>query len=329
LKVFPSLSASTPIVVADLTADVDPILDAGMHGLAVHPQFPVEPYLYVTHAIGGGTRPAGRLLRITVDPATNLEIPGTRITLLDGWCRRNSHDGIHNIDDVAFGPDGSLYVSAGDWADIGDLTGSAACPDPIGTGGVFRSQDRATPGDPLDWNGAVIRVDPLTGAPVLGSPFENDEDPDLRYLIADGLRNPFRIAFQPGTNSLWIGDVGESGYEEINKIDDVTDNVVQNFGWPCYEGVGPFGPGQAANPSICGGSPIPPPLRSTVTVNPLFPATPARLAPAALRSAALPFILAATIRWSTMARCLSPTTPVAVSGRCCRTRTATPIPTRW
>ncbi|MBI1355066.1 MAG: tandem-95 repeat protein [Acidobacteria bacterium] len=260
VKVFPSLNATTPIVVADLTADVQPIVDSGMHGLAVHPDFPAQPYLYISHAIGGGRDPAGRLLRMTIDPATNLEVPGARITLLEGWCRRTAEDSIHNINDVVFGPDGALYVSAGDWADIGDLTGSGVCPDPIGEGGVFRSQDRQTPGDPQDNNGAVIRIDPATGLPMPGNPFETAADSDLRYVIADGLRNPFRMAIRPGTEELWMGDVGESTFEEVDRIADINDDVVENFGWPCYEGVGEFAPGQAANPSVCGGVTQTPPV---------------------------------------------------------------------
>ena len=260
VKVFPTLSSTTPIVVADLSQDIQQIIDAGMHGLAVHPSFPAQPYLYITHAIGGGRDPAGRLLRLTIDPETNLEVPGTRITLLEGWCRRTPEDSIHNVNSVVFGPDGALYVSAGDWADIGDLTGSGVCPDPIGTGGVFRSQDRQTPDDTHHNNGAIIRVDPMTGAPMPGNPLLGAADPALRYLIADGLRNPFRIAVRPRTSELWIGDVGESTWEEINRIPDMSDAVVDNFGWPCYEGAGPFVPGQTANPSICGGIAVTPPV---------------------------------------------------------------------
>ena len=270
IKVFPSLTATTPIVVADLRSSVGVSIDAGMHGLAVHPLFPAQPYLYVSHAIAGGLDPAGRLLRLTIDPATNLEIPGARITLLEGWCRRSTSDGIRALDDVVFGPDGALYLSGGDWGDTGDYTGSGACPDPIGAGGAFRSQDRATPGDPFDFNGSVIRVDPLSGAPMPGNPLDASPDADLRYIIADGLRSPFRMTTQPGTESLWIGDVGEGSFEEINKIEDVNDAVIENFGHPCFEGVNPHAPGQASNPTICNSITVTPPVKHYAHGQPAF-----------------------------------------------------------
>jgi|GEM_PF-1850659 len=251
IKVFPNLDAAEPILVADFSKQIFPFLDTGMLGLAVHPAFPAEPYLYVAYALSEGTNPAARLVRITVDPATNQEVAGTRLVLLEGWCRNSRANGIHGVDDVVFGPDGALYVSAGDWSNAGDLTDTPACPDPPGYGGIFRSQDRQTPDDPQYHNGTVIRVDPLTGAAMAGNPFESSADQNLRYVIADGLRNPYRITFQPGTDTMWIGDVGEAAFEEINRIDDVNDAVVENFGWPCYEGVGPFGRGQGAQPELC------------------------------------------------------------------------------
>jgi len=260
IKVFPSLDAAEPILVADLSKQIFPFLDTGMLGLAVHPSFPSEPYIYVTHVLAEGTNPAGRLVRITVDPATNQEVAGTRLVLLEGWCRKSRASGSHGIDDVVFGPDGALYVSAGDWSNAGDLTDTPACPDPPGYGGIFRSQDRQTPDDPQYHNGTVIRVDPLTGAAMAGNPFESAADPNLRYVIADGLRNPYRITFQPGTDTMWIGDVGEARYEEINRIDDVNDAVVENFGWPCVEGPIPFNRGAWAQPELCAGITITPPV---------------------------------------------------------------------
>ena len=55
-------------------------------------------------------------------------------------------------------------------------------------------------------------------------------------MIAHGLRNPFRLANRPGTNEMWISEVGWNDWEEINRVANPTDAVVENFGWPCYEG---------------------------------------------------------------------------------------------
>ena len=70
-----------------------------------------------------------------------------------------------------------------------------------------------------------------TGAPG----FKADVAINGDFIVAIGLRNPFRINKRPGTNEIWITDVGWSAWEEINRLVDPT-GVVENFGWPCYEG---------------------------------------------------------------------------------------------
>jgi glucose/arabinose dehydrogenase len=51
------------------------------------------------------------------------------------------------------------------------------------------------------------------------------------------MRNPFRFTVKPGTDQIWIGDVGWNTWEEINKLADANDSVVEDFGWPCFEGI--------------------------------------------------------------------------------------------
>ena len=58
-------------------------------------------------------------------------------------------------------------------------------------------------------------------------------------IVAHGFRNPFRFTFRPGTNELWVGDVGWNEWEEIDRIADARRPASRNFGWPCYEGHGP------------------------------------------------------------------------------------------
>ena len=77
----------------------------------------------------------------------------------------------------------------------------------------------------------------MTGSAYPGNPYAASSDPNRQRVIAYGLRNPFRFEFRPGTDELWVGDVGWSAREEINRIADVNDATVENFGWPCYEGV--------------------------------------------------------------------------------------------
>ena len=106
-------------------------------------------------------------------------------------------------------------------------------------------------GDPTGLDGAILRVDPATGAGLAGNPFFSSSDPNARRIIAYGLRNPFRITSRPGTNEIWVGDVGWADWEEINRIPNPSDAVAENFGWPCYEGAGRQSAYDGTNLSIC------------------------------------------------------------------------------
>jgi len=64
----------------------------------------------------------------------------------------------------------------------------------------------------------------------------SNSNANARRIIGYGMRNPFRFTFRPGTNELWIGDVGWATWEEIDRIPNPTATSVANFGWPCYEG---------------------------------------------------------------------------------------------
>jgi hypothetical protein len=94
-------------------------------------------------------------------------------------------------------------------------------------------------------------VDPFTGAALADNPLAASSDPNARRIVGYGLRNPFRFTFRPGTNELWIGDVGSFLFEEINRIPNPVTSPVRNFGWPCYEGSGPNGNFQAIGLNIC------------------------------------------------------------------------------
>jgi PKD repeat protein len=106
-------------------------------------------------------------------------------------------------------------------------------------------------GDPTGLDGAILRLNPATGAGMPGNPFAGSSDAGARRIIAYGLRNPFRITTRPGTNELWVGDVGWNTWEEIDRIPDATDAVAENFGWPCYEGVGRQSGYDGANLALC------------------------------------------------------------------------------
>ncbi|HEY6058300.1 MAG TPA: LamG-like jellyroll fold domain-containing protein, partial [Candidatus Limnocylindrales bacterium] len=92
-------------------------------------------------------------------------------------------------------------------------------------------------GDPTGLDGAILRLDPTTGAAMPGNPLISSSDLNARRIIAHGFRNPFRWTFRPGTSELWVGDVGFSDWEEIDLLANPTGGLA-NYGWPCYEGTG-------------------------------------------------------------------------------------------
>ena len=91
--------------------------------------------------------------------------------------------------------------------------------------------------DPTSLDGSVLRLDPTTGAAMAGNPLGSSSDHNARRIVAHGFRNPFRFTIRPGTNELWVADVGWGAWEELDLIATPTAGLL-NFGWPCYEGQG-------------------------------------------------------------------------------------------
>lgn len=273
IKVFDNLGDSTPDTFADLRPEVQNYSERGLLGLTLDPGFPEKPFVYVTYSLDaplGSTPPVwsdncpadvdahgcpigGRVSRLTA--GGNQMVPGSEEVLIEGWCQQFPY---HAIDDIHFGPDGYLYVSAGEGADsgtppdygqLGDTPN--ACGDPPGSpgtalappdsqGGALRSQSvRRPPGQPRTLSGTVLRIDPATGEGAPGNPLASDPDQNARRIIAYGLRNPFRFVFRPGTSEIWIADVDWFAHDEIDVIPSIPPQLTLNFGWPCYQGPEP------------------------------------------------------------------------------------------
>jgi glucose/arabinose dehydrogenase/PKD repeat protein len=290
IKVFASLTDTAPVTFADLSAKVHDFWDRGLLGMALDPSFPARPYVYVLYAHDaaiGGTAPrwgdtcptppgattdgclvSGRVSRLT---ASGNVMTGSEQVLVEDWCQQFPS---HSVGTLMFGRDGKLYVSGGDGASFNNVdygqygstyAGDQAnpCgdpPSPVGTalsppnaqGGALRSQSVRRPnGGPATLDGAVLRIDPDTGQGLPDNPFAASSDANARRIVAYGLRNPFRLTQRPGTDELWIGDVGWNTWEEINRVITPAGTTASNFGWPCYEGNAVQGGYQGANLSLC------------------------------------------------------------------------------
>jgi glucose/arabinose dehydrogenase len=285
---YDGLSDTTATSVADLRTQVDDYWDRGLLGLAVPPGYPTDNHLYVLYAYDaaiGSTAPvwndacptppgpttdgclvSGRLSRLTLSGGVST---GEQV-LINDWCQQFPS---HSTGTLTFGSDGYLYAGGGDGAsfntaDYGQLgatyTGDNAnpCGDPPGSvgtalspptaeGGALRSQSVRRTDGPTTLDGAIIRIDPATGLGAPGNPFAGSADTNKARVIAYGMRNPFRFTMRPGTRELWVGDVGNSAWEEINRVADTGDSVAENFGWPCYEGTGPQGGFQGLGLNQC------------------------------------------------------------------------------
>jgi len=291
IKVFSDTSDTTPDVLADLRPQVMNYWDRGLLSLAIDPQFPARPYVWILYAYDappGGTAPVwndacpsppgpttdgcvvtGRLSRLTVGPGNTLAAP-EQVLISGHWCQQYPS---HSLGDLQFGADGALYVSAGegasftfaDWGQGGGSSGSPTPRNPCGDppsgvggsqtppsaeGGALRAQDLRTSADPAGYGGAILRVDPDTGAALPSNPLYGSGVTDADRVIAYGFRNPFRMTFRPGTSDLWVADVGWSAWEEVDRIANPTASAL-NFGWPCYEGVPKQGSYASAHLAIC------------------------------------------------------------------------------
>lgn len=125
----------------------------------------------------------------------------------------------HNAGDLAFGSDGYLYIPLGDGGGGGDPNDNAQ--------------------DLRELLGKVVRLD-VTGQQTYaippGNPYADDGDPDTRAEIwASGLRNPWRFSFDRQTHDMYIGDVGQGEWEEID-FQPADSTGGENYGWDCREG---------------------------------------------------------------------------------------------
>ncbi|MEO8306244.1 MAG: PQQ-dependent sugar dehydrogenase [Betaproteobacteria bacterium] len=183
-----------------LTVTVSNSNERGLDGVTVDPDFATNGFVYVYYT---ATSPVihNRVSRFVANG--DVAAPGETIVLdLDPL----SASSVHNGGAIHFGKDGKLYVAAGE-------NGNSANAQTL-----------------TNLLGKILRIDADGGIPT-DNPFYASASGVNRAIWVLGLRNPFNVAIQPGTGRIFINDVGESSWEEIN------DGIAgSNYGWPNSEG---------------------------------------------------------------------------------------------
>jgi glucose/arabinose dehydrogenase len=184
--------------------------EQGLLGLAFHPRYAENGRFYVNYTDTNGDTVVARY-QVSADP--NVADPTTATQVLFQQQPYANHNG----GNLVFGPDGYLWIGLGDGGSGGD------------------PQDRAQ--NVQTWLGKLLRIDVDSGE-LYVSPADNlaAANPDAWPEIwAYGLRNPWRFSFDRATNDLYIGDVGQNAYEEIDFVPAGT-GAGLNFGWNRMEG---------------------------------------------------------------------------------------------
>jgi glucose/arabinose dehydrogenase len=211
----PDATASTEFV--DISSRVHMDGEAGLLGMAFHPSFTTNGLVYLnfTEQVGGELRSVTAEFE-SMDGGQTLD-PATERSLLTVVKPATNHNG----GNLAFGPDGLLYVGLGD----GGNSDSAQDTHRL-LGKMLRVDVDSRPfGAPY----AIPPDNPFVGAPLCN--FGGSGVLDCPEIYAIGFRNPWRWSFDGQSGNLWVGDVGQSSFEEIDIVD-----RGGNYGWNVREG---------------------------------------------------------------------------------------------
>lgn len=216
----PSVSATSTFI--DIRSPTDPIdvesgpSEAGLLGMAFHPDYgDTNWYVYLSYNLGG---PLRSVIARFESKDNGLTLDAADATVLITLTQPYPN---HNGGQIAFGPDGYLYIHFGDGGSGGDPGDRAQ-----NTSNLF---------------GAMLRIDVEGGTPY-GIPADNpfsgnglcndgDGPQACPEIYAWGLRNAWKWSFDDVTGQLWLGDVGQNAWEEIDLIE-----LGGNYGWRCREG---------------------------------------------------------------------------------------------
>ena len=179
--------------------------ERGLLGLAFHPNYPENPFFFVNYTNNSG---ATTISKFSVSADQNIANDSETILL-----EINQPYANHNGGCINFGPDGNLYIGMGDG----------------GSGGDPQNYSQNTE----SLLGKMLRINVNSGAYSIP-----EDNPYGDEIWSVGLRNPWKFSFDSLNGDLWIADVGQNEFEEINMVQNNPANI--NYGWRCYEGNEPY-----------------------------------------------------------------------------------------
>jgi glucose/arabinose dehydrogenase len=217
-------------VLATPFLDIDPIVNSsgseqGLLGLAFHPDYETNGYFYVnyTDTTGGDTV----IARYSVSANPNVANPASALILMEIDQPFTNHNG----GQLQFGPDGYLYIGMGDGGSAGDPGDRAQDLTEL-LGKMLRIDVDGVAGLPPDCGGSNYTIP-------ANNPFVDGPGGSCDEIWHLGLRNPWRFTFDRLTGDMFIGDVGQDSWEEVDRQPAASPGG-QNWGWRCYEGNHPF-----------------------------------------------------------------------------------------
>lgn len=222
-------AASNPVKQSfvDVSARVDDGGEMGLLGMAFHPNFPQDPRVFLSYT----NEDTGRVSRIsafrTLDNGATLD-PGTERILLTVDQPESNHNG----GNIAFGPDGLLYIGLGDGGGGNDQHGNPGNGQRLTT--MLGKMLRINVGsDPMATTYTVPSSNPFFNAGNAGDqcPAAGRASGNCPEIYAWGFRNPWRWSFDRTNGELWVGDVGQNMWEEVDQV-----TINNNYGWRCREG---------------------------------------------------------------------------------------------
>jgi glucose/arabinose dehydrogenase len=194
--------------------------ERGLLGMAFHPNYAQNGYFFVNYTRTGDGATVVSRFSVSAGNPNKADSLSEKIVIVVDQPFSN-----HNGGDIKFGPDGYLYIGMGDGGSGGD---------------PLNSSQTAT-----SYLGKILRIDVDNADPYsipADNPWAGSQD-TLQEIWAFGVRNPWRFTFDAATGDMWMGDVGQNEFEEINFVEAGAAGI--NYGWRCYEGDEPY------NMSLC------------------------------------------------------------------------------